>query len=470
MNNNQHSLLLEEKGNRIAVDEAENRGIRLSPDAEYILNLLSQNGFTAYIVGGCVRDYILGNTGGDIDITTSALPAQIKSVMLQNDIKVVETGLKHGTVTAVLNHIPYEITTFRTDGDYLDNRHPENVRFVTDVKEDLARRDFTMNAIAYNQTDGFVDAFGGVTDIENKIIRAVGDPDKRFKEDALRIMRAVRFASVLGFEFEEKTKQAIIRNKELLKNVSAERVFTELSKLLLGDNVLNVLDEYKEVIAVIIPELEPTFNCVQNNPWHIYNVYQHIIHAVAFAPKDVDIRLTMLLHDIGKPSVKTTDSRGIDHFKTHASASADIAEKVLKRLKVSNAILDKVVTLVRNHQGVENVEDIRVKRWLSKIGEDYTRALFKTRIADLLAHNPEKIGHEVEMIKSLDKEIDKIIESEEAFKISDLDISGNDLIDLGYKGKKIGDKLNEILSLVVDDKLSNEKEAIIEYINTRRVH
>lgn len=442
--------------------------ITLPADAEIILNLLNENGFSAYIVGGCVRDFIMNKTGGDIDITTSALPSQTKCIMIKNNIKIIETGMKHGTVTAVLNHVPYEITTFRKDGNYLDSRHPENVSFVIDIKEDVARRDFTMNAVAYNKNEGFVDAFGGIKDIDNKIIRAVGKPDKRFKEDALRIMRAIRFASVLGFNIEENTKKALFKNKELLKNVSSERIFTELSKLLLGKNVLNVLDEYKDIIAVIIPEIAPTFTCAQNNPWHIYNVYEHVIHAVAAAPESLVIRLAMLLHDIGKPFVKTTDCKGIDHFKTHADESARIAEKVLKRLKVSNTVLDEVTTLVRFHQGIENVNDIRVKRWLSRIGVDYTRDLFETRIADLKAHNPEKTDYEIEMINLLKREIDEIVKNEEAFRISDLDISGNDLIALGFTGKEIGDMLNEVLALVVDDKLNNEKETITQYLKTRR--
>ncbi len=439
--------------------------MNISENAEKLIYILHENGFKAYVVGGCVRDDLLGKNAGDVDITTSAAPQQVESILQSENIKVVETGIKHGTVTAVLNGEPYEITTFRKDGDYKDSRRPETVDFVTDIKEDLSRRDFTINAMAYNHSEGIVDLFGGRADLNNKIIRAVGNADLRFKEDALRIMRALRFSSTLGFEIEESTKKAVFDNMHLLGNISSERIFTELTKLLIGDYAMQVLDEYREVIGIIIPELKPTFDCGQNNPWHIYNVYGHIIHAVHAAPKDMIIRLTMLLHDIGKPQVKTTDDRGIDHFKTHATMGAEIAKKVLKRFKVSNEIFDKVTTLIYYHQGVENVDNIRVKRWLAKIGEDYTRALFQVRVADLYAHNPEKIGYEVEKLGELQKELEEIVAAGEAFKISDLAVNGNDLIALGYKGKEIGEKLDEILNLVVDDKLENDKKAILNYLD-----
>ncbi len=441
--------------------------MKISEDAEKLINILSDNGCKAYAVGGCVRDYLLGKPEKDIDITTSAKPETVEEILKQNNIKVIETGLQHGTVTAVLNGENYEITTFRKDGEYKDNRRPESVSFVDDVKEDLSRRDFTINAMAYNHKEGIVDLFGGKKDIDNKVIRAVGNADLRFKEDALRIMRALRFSATLCFDIEESTKKAIFDNMYLLDNIAKERIFTELKKLLAGDNALQVLDAYKEVIGVVIPELKPAFDCVQNNPWHIYNVYDHIIHAVDAAPKDEIIRLTMLLHDIGKPSVKTTDEKGIDHFKFHAPVGADIAKKVLKRFKVSNEVYDKVTTLIRYHQGVENVDDIRVKRWLAKIGADYTKALFKVRISDLYAHNPGKIGYELKKLNELLIELDEIVAAGEAFKISDLAVNGNDLIALGYKGKEIGEKLNEILMLVVDDRLNNMKEDIVDYLNRK---
>ena len=416
--------------------------MKLSENAENLINLLCGAGFKAYAVGGCVRDFLLGKAEKDFDITTSAKPKEVEALFCQHNIKVVETGLQHGTVTAVLNGEPYEITTFRKDGEYKDNRRPESVSFVDDIKEDLSRRDFTINAMAYNHKEGIVDLFGGQDDLKKKTIRCVGDADVRFKEDALRIMRALRFSSTLCFQIEENTKKAVFDNMHLLNNIASERVFSELLKLLMGDNAMQVLDEYREIIGIIIPELQPAFDCVQNNPWHICNVYEHIIHAVDAAPKNDIVRLTMLLHDIGKPSVKTTDEKGIDHFKYHAPVGADIAEKVLKRFKVSNEIFDKVTTLIFYHQAVENVDDIRVKRWLSKIGVDCTRLLFMVRMSDLKAHNPEKIGYEVQRLEELSAELEKIVAAGEAFK-----------------------KLKEILSLVVDDKLENDKNKILAYLD-----
>lgn len=436
----------------------------IDDNAKKIISLLNNSGFSAYAVGGCVRDAVMHKPCSDTDIASNALPSEVTAVLSKNNIKVVETGLKHGTVTAVINHTPYEITTFRTDGVYSDCRRPESVSFVSDIKEDLSRRDFTVNAMAYNENDGIIDLFGGVSDIENRIIRAVGDPDKRFNEDALRIMRALRFASVLGFELEENTKKAVFNNKMLLLNIANERIFAELLKLLCGDNVLNVLDEYREIIGVIIPELKPAFDCGQNNPWHIYNVYEHIIHAVAAAPKNPIIRLTMLLHDIGKPSVKTTDENGKDHFKTHAAAGEKIAAQVLKRFKASNDIFDKVTSLIKYHQSVENVDDIRIKRWLSKIGEEKTRMLFDVRIADLMAHNPAKTDYEIQKLTELKSELEEILNAGEAYKISDLAVNGNDIASLGFNGREIGEQLDEILALVIDGKLENSKEKIINFL------
>lgn len=440
--------------------------MHISDGAKIILNALEDAGFSSYVVGGCVRDYFLGNINSDTDIATCAMPYEVENILSKKNIKVVETGLKHGTVTAVLNKTPFEITTFRSDGEYLDSRHPQNVKFVSDVSEDLKRRDFTVNAMAYNDKQGVVDLFGGREDIKNKIIRTVGDPNERFNEDALRIMRALRFSSVLGFEIEENTKNAVFNNMHLLRNISAERIFAELQKLLCGKNVLGVLDEYRQVIGVIIPQLEPSFECAQNTPWHMYTVYEHIIHSVEYAPPDSVIRLTMLLHDIGKPYVKTTDENGRDHFKTHASKGAEIAADVLKNLKVSNEIFDKVTTLIKYHQSVENVNDIKIKRWFNKIGQENTLSLFDVRIADLKAHNVNKpeVKKEIDILSELKNQALELIEKGEPYRVSDLAVNGNDLIALGYRGVQIGEKLNEILSLVIDDKLENSKSAVMNYL------
>lgn len=440
--------------------------MQISSKAKIVINTLADAGFSTYVVGGCVRDYFLGNQTSDTDITTSAKPCEVKKILADKNIKVVETGLKHGTVTAVIDKTPLEITTFRADGEYRDSRHPQSVEFVADVEQDLKRRDFTVNAMAYNDERGLVDLFGGREDIENRIIRTVGEPDVRFKEDALRIMRALRFSSVLGFEIEEKTKKSIFDNMYLLENISAERIFSELSKLLCGKNVLNVLNEFRQVIGVIIPQLIPSFNCAQNTPWHTYTVYEHIIHSVDFAPRDPVIRLTMLLHDIGKPSVKRTDENGRDHFKTHADAGEKIAAEVLSKLKVSNNIYNKVTTLIKYHQSVENVNDVKIKHWFNKIGEEYTLSLFDVRIADLKAHNlgKKEVLFEIERLMSLEEEAKMIIKRREPYKISELAVNGHDLISLGFSGREIGDKLSEILTLVMDGRLKNTKKDILNFL------
>ncbi len=441
--------------------------MQIPDNAEKIINALCENGFDSYVVGGCVRDFLLGKPVSDTDIATSALPIETEKILRSKHIKVIETGIKHGTVTAVIDKTPYEITTFRTDGEYMDSRRPESVEFVRDIKEDLKRRDFTVNAMAYNESAGLIDLFGGKDDLKDRIIRAVGDPDKRFKEDALRIMRALRFSAVLGFEIEENTKKALFENRFLLKNIAAERILTELLKLLVGKNVLHVLDEYREVIAVVIPELRDTFHCAQNTPWHMYTVYEHIIRAVAFAPPDSVIRLTMLLHDIGKPSVKQTDENGRDHFKTHAAAGERIAETVLRRLKVSNEIFSKVTTLIKYHQSVENVNDIKIKRWFNKIGQEYTLSLFEVRIADLKAHNTKKaeVHAEIQTLERLKEEALALISRGDPYRVCDLAVNGNDLMALGFSGRDIGDKLQEILALVLEDKLKNEKSEILSYLS-----
>lgn len=441
--------------------------MQISSKAKIVINALADAGFSAYVVGGCVRDYFLGNQTSDTDITTSAKPCEVEKILADKNIKVVETGLKHGTVTAVIDKTPLEITTFRADGEYRDSRHPQSVEFVEDIEQDLKRRDFTVNAMAYNDERGLVDLFGGREDIENRIIRTVGEPDARFKEDALRIMRALRFSSVLGFEIEEKTKKSIFDNMYLLENISAERIFSELSKLLCGKNVLNVLDEFRQVIGVIIPQLIPSFNCAQNTPWHTYTVYEHIIHSVDFAPCDPVIRLTMLLHDIGKPSVKRTDENGRDHFKTHADAGEKIAAEVLSKLKVSNNIYNKVTTLIKYHQSVENVNDVKIKHWFNKIGEEYTLSLFDVRIADLKAHNInlKEVNMEIEELISIKKQAQEAISRGDPYRISDLAVNGNDLLSAGLEGRKIGEMLSNILNLVMDGKLKNNKQSIIEYLN-----
>lgn len=441
----------------------------ISDNALSIIELIEKSGFEAFAVGGCVRDALMHKHCHDTDITTSAQPDEVEKLLRENNIRYIETGIKHGTITALFGGEALEITTYRNDGEYKDNRHPENVLFVSSLDEDLSRRDFTINAMAYNKSRGIVDLFGGKEDLENKTIRAVGDANKRFKEDALRIMRAIRFASVLSFDIEQDTKKAIFDNKELLKNVSAERLFTELSKLILGTNAYNILIDYKDVLAVIIPEIIPMFNCVQNNPWHLYDVYTHTCKSVAACPADLKLRLTMLLHDTGKPDVKTTDENGIDHFKTHQSVSAQKAAEVLKRFKVSNDIYNYAMTLIPIHDIKLPPNKKNIKKWLGKLGQDskgeyYLRHLLKVRYADRMAQNPQKTQEEIAQLSYISKLIDEIIKENEAFKIKDLNINGYDLINIGIKGEQIGKTLELLLDLVIDEKLKNKNEILLDYV------
>lgn len=435
-------------------------------NSENLINLLLENGFCAYLVGGCVRDALMGRASGDIDIASSAKPDELEHLLSQHNIKYIETGIKHGTVTAVLEKTPYEITTFRTEGIYKDNRHPENVAFVEDICLDLSRRDFTVNAIAYNEKDGLVDPFNGLEDINNKTLRAVGDPDKRFREDALRIMRGLRFASVLGFEIEEKTKSAIFRNKELLKNIAVERIFTELKKLLSGSNVENVLLEYRDVIAVVIPELKATFDFPQNTKWHLYDVYTHIVKSVAVSPEKDYIRFTLLLHDISKPECKTTDKAGQDHFKGHPVAGAEKAAEILNRLKVSRDFFNKVTKLVRIHDFHILYDKANIKHWLRELGAERTFDFIDVKIADLATHNLDYAGKELELLYSIKELTQQILDNKEPYKISDLKISGNDLVSIGYNGAQISKEMDELLGFVIENPASNEYSVLLNKAKT----
>lgn len=443
--------------------------MEISEGAMHLINLIQNAGYEAFAVGGCVRDSIMGRHCSDIDITTSAAPDEVEEILSKNNIHFIETGLKHGTITAIIDKEPFEITTYRTESEYKDNRHPESVEFVTDLRQDLSRRDFTINAMAYNEASDIVDLFGGRQDIESRLIRCVGDADTRFKEDALRIMRAIRFSSVLCFDIEENTKKAIFDNRHLLKNVSAERLFAELSKLLLGGNVFDVLIKYKEVIAVFLPELEPMFRCKQNNPWHIYDVWEHTCKTVAKSPENLKLRLTMLFHDIGKPYSKATDDNGIDHFKGHQKISAEITSAALKRLKVSNEIYDFVMTLIPIHDIHISNEKKCIKRWLNRLGKDcngnyYLLSLIDVKRADKLGQNIEKTSGELERLDLLERKINDVIELKEAISISDLDISGFDLMALGIRGKNIGNALAVLLDMVISEELENKKSVLLEYL------
>lgn len=442
--------------------------VTISENAKAIIRLLLDNGFDAYAVGGCVRDSLMKREVGDVDIASSAAPYELEKLLSENGIKYVETGIKHGTVTAVIHHEPFEITTFRSDGDYADNRHPNSVEFIRDIDTDLARRDFTMNAIAYNEERGIVDLYGGQQDIDNRLIRAVGNADRRFKEDALRIMRALRFASVLGFDIEESTKKAIFDNKELLKYIAVERLLTELKKLILGNNVEKVLLEYRDVIAVIIPELMPCFDYPQNTKWHIYDVYTHIVKSVALCPKKDYIRLAMLFHDIGKPYTRTVDSKGADHFKGHPVKSAEIASQILKRFKVSNDLYYKVIKLIEVHDFYIRLNKPNIKHWLNDLGEELTFDYIDVKIADLSSHNLDLSKEEIDTLYLIKRLTEEIIENAEPYKISDLKINGSIIQSLGYSGKQIAAVLDYLLEEVIQDPSKNNEGSLIRLAKEKR--
>lgn len=432
----------------------------ISNNANLILKALCESGYEAYFVGGCVRDFLMNRPCNDFDITTSAKPLEIEEALNRKGIRYFETGLKHGTVTAVLDDEAFEITTYRTDGEYLDARHPENVVFVSDLSEDLSRRDFTVNALAYNEHDGIVDKFGGIDDIKNGIIRTVGNPDKRFNEDALRIMRALRFASTLGFEIENETAVSVHKNAELLKNISAERIYSELMKLLAGDSCERILLEFRDVIGVIIPELIPCFSCEQNTKWHLYDVYTHIVKSVGFCENKDYLRLAVLLHDIGKPQCKTTDSKGVDHFFGHPQKSVEIASQVLKRLKTSREYTKKILKLIEIHDKKISPTGESVKFWLRTLGEDLFFDFMEVKLADMKSHNLQFAGESLILFEKIKRLANEIISNNEPYRICDLAIGGNELVELGYQKAQIKDELEKLIVDVSKNPRLNTKEIL----------
>lgn len=433
--------------------------IKILDAAQTAINILENAGFEAYIVGGCVRDSVLGNTPKDWDITTNALPDEMLEVF--NEYRVIETGIKHGTVTVIINKFPLEITTYRIDGTYSDNRRPDSVSFTSEIKNDLCRRDFTINSMAYNSRNGFVDYFSGENDIKNKIIRCVGNPDTRFNEDALRILRALRFASVLSFDIEERTKESIFLNKHLLKNIAKERISVEFNKILMGNSAKRVLSDYNEIIKVFIPEIKEMIGFNQNNKHHHLDVWQHTLEAINNSEFDINIRLTMFFHDIAKPLTYTEDLNGVGHFYGHPKLSCEIAKNILKRLKYDNNTIETVYLLISYHDYRVKPEKKSIKRLLGKIGEINFKKLLCVQKADILGQNPILISEKLENIKKVEDLFNKIIEDNMCFSIKDLEVNGNDLMDMGIpKGKIIGEILNKLLEMVIDEKICNNNKIL----------
>lgn len=445
--------------------------------AKFILRILENDNYQSYVVGGCVRDSILGKQPKDWDICTSAKPDEVLTQMAKCGIKTIETGLQHGTVTACVLGENYEITTFRVDGEYSDNRRPDFVEFVGDVVEDLSRRDFTINAMAYNESTGFIDPWGGCGDLLEGIIRCVRNPDDRFREDALRIMRALRFAATYGFTIEEKTAAAIHRNKDLLRNISAERIQSELTKMLCGKGVLDILLEYKDVMAVIIPELEPCIGFDQNNPYHIYDVYDHVAHAVAnYRGDDISIKMALLLHDIGKPECYIEDDYGVGHFYEHGVASRHIAADVMTRLRFDSKTTNDVLNLVLHHDADIQPNFRSVRRWLNKIGLERLEKLIRVREADINAQSKRNWISRIDKCWAILNVAKEAIEQQQCFTLKDLAINGHDIMALGVpSGPQVGRILNHFLGQVLDGDIENDHDILVEgvkkYLDERaRIH
>ena len=437
--------------------------ISIPKGAEAVVLGFHHENYEAYIVGGCVRDSLLGKEPKDWDICTSATPQEIKEHLNRCGIRTIDTGLKHGTVTADMGQAgQYEITTFRIDGDYSDSRHPDFVTFTESIYQDLSRRDFTINAMAYNST-GLIDPFHGVDDLKNGIIRCVGNPNDRFGEDALRILRALRFASVYGFTIEGATAQAIHDNAWRLTNIAAERIRSELCKMLLGSGALPILLDYSDVIATIIPEIKPCIGFGQNNKYHQYTVYEHIAHAVSnYTGGDIAVKVALLLHDIGKPQCYAEDENG-GHFHGHGIQSHDVAERVLDRLRFDNKTKQEVLELVLYHDTTIEPTPRTVRKWLHKIGEHRLSQLIDVRMADILAHAKGTQESRIERCAALGAIMSEVLEAEQCFSLKDLKVNGCDIIGLGVEqGKIVGKILNTLLDGVISETVENNREALLQ--------
>ena len=439
--------------------------IQLPEKVNTIIQTLQEHGYEAYAVGGCVRDSLLGREPGDWDITTSASPEETKKLFA----RTVDTGIEHGTVTVLLGKEGFEVTTYRIDGKYEDSRHPTEVIFTRNLREDLLRRDFTINAMAYNDTEGIVDIFGGMDDLKRKIIRCVGNARERFGEDALRIMRGVRFAAQLGFSLEKGTKEAMTELAPTLEKISAERIQTELVKLLVSDSPELIREAYHlGITAVILPEFDEMMRTGQETKYHRYDVGEHTVQAVCNVPPDKVLRLTMLLHDVAKPEMKTVDADGTAHFKGHDIRGEQKAKEILRRLKFDNDTIHKVTKLVRWHDYRRPAEKKNVRKAMSKISAELFPMYLLVKRADILAHSMYRREEELENLSGLQKCYEEIVADHECVSLKQLAVTGTDLIGIGMKpGKQIGEVLNELLRIVLEYPEFNNKEHLLRFVQNR---
>lgn len=438
--------------------------LRIPEKAEIILHTLEEAGYEAYVVGGCVRDSILGRSPDDWDITTSAKPEEVKALFR----RTVDTGLIHGTVTVMLDKEGFEVTTYRVDGEYEDGRHPKEVSFTASLEEDLKRRDFTINAMAYNPKRGLVDLFGGVQDMEKRIIRCVGNPLERFTEDALRILRAVRFSAQLGFSIEGETLKAISVLAPNLKYVSAERIQVELLKLLVSPHPDYLRTAYEAGITKeILPEFDRCMETEQNTPHHCYNVGEHTLQSLLNIRADKVLRLTMLLHDFGKPVVKRTDEDGRDHFKTHGPEGEKMAVSILRRLKMDNDTIRKVRSLIKWHDYRPKGEAVSVRKAISLIGEELFPLYLEVQKADILAQSAYRREEKLARLTAVSALYEEILDRGQCISLKTMALTGRDLIDAGYTpGKELGEILEKLLVHVLENPEDNKKEILLKLAGT----
>lgn len=436
--------------------------IQLPDRVHQIITTLQGHGYEAYAVGGCVRDSILGRKPEDWDITTSATPQETKELFE----RTFDTGIEHGTITVLLGGEGFEVTTYRIDGKYEDSRHPKEVKFTRSLSEDLLRRDFTINAMAYNDEEGLVDIFGGMEDLNRRMIRCVGNAVERFSEDALRILRAVRFSAQLGFEIEEETKGAIRCLASKLRNISAERIQAELVKLLISPHPERIRDAYELAITKeILPEFDAMMKTEQETPYHCYNVGEHTIHAMQNIEADKVLRLTMLFHDMGKPVRKTIDENHVAHFKGHALVSEQMTKEIMQRLKFDNDTMRKVVKLVYYHDYRMPAEAKSVRRAMNKIGEDLFPYYMKVRRADSLAQSDYQREEKFANLDGIERLYDEIRKKQQCVSLKSLAVTGKDLIAAGIRpGPRLGQILDELLKEVIEHPESNEKEVLLAMV------
>lgn len=429
-------------------------------DVEKIIEHLNSAGYEAYVVGGCVRDSIMEKTPHDWDICTSATPEVVKSLFSHT----TDYGMKHGTITVFADKEGYEITTFRAETDYSDHRHPDTVEFVADLKSDLSRRDFTINALAYNNESQLIDMFNGLDDMRNQMIRCVGNADERFKEDALRILRALRFAATLGFDIEDKTSEAIHYNVHLLKYIAEERKRDELMKLLGGNYTTKILLEYSDVIAEVIPEIQLCIGFNQNNRYHCYDVYEHMVHAVENGITPIE-KFALLIHDIGKPHCYTEDKNG-GHFYGHPAISEEIAKDVVNHLKFDNDSKKAVLELVKYHDIEIPVTKKSVLKLLNRLGEERALQLMDIKLADILAHAPGTQDALIEKWKIFNRLLGEVLVEGNCFSRKNLAVNGNDIKALGVsEGPEIGRIIQTLMGEVMSEQLANEKEVLLNRAN-----